>query len=100
VHVKSSTETRQLEELSNTPDIEIDYCTDEYENYYAELLDLGGDPCSWEGQSLLPIYCDAYGAKGIQGATEKLHMMIKHGLTKKCANKANSAEDKEQAVID
>ncbi len=75
-------------------DLEIDYRTDDHETYYADLLELCGDLHSREGQRFRPFYCDAYGAIGMDKATEKLHRMIKQNLAKKLASEANAGGTK------
>lgn len=75
-------------------DIEIDYLTDDYVTFYADLLELRRDPCSHGGYSLQMIHCDVSGAKGMESATERLHMMIKQSLAKKLANEAGLADAK------
>ncbi len=64
-------------------DIEIDCCTDDYLTWYADLLELCGDPCEPKGQWFTAFLPDAKGANSIEKAIAQVHRAVKDALRKK-----------------
>ncbi|KAL2039078.1 hypothetical protein N7G274_008127 [Stereocaulon virgatum] len=66
-------------------DLELDFCTDDYEIYYAHILEVCGD--SHSQQWYTPFLLDCVGGTSFEDAAEKIHNNVKNALLKKLGAK-------------
>lgn len=64
-------------------DLELELHTDDYETYYADILELCGDLFSPRGLYFRPFLPDCVGGTSYDDAARKIHENVKNALLRK-----------------